>query len=59
MAADNRKRRTVCCHCGAGETARPLLRKLAEQRTGALPDRADIRYFFRLFTLFWACYFIA
>ena len=39
--------------------AKPLLQELAEQRTGTLPDRADVRYFFRLFTLFWAGYFFA
>jgi intracellular septation protein A len=38
---------------------RPLLQELAEQRSGTFPDRADIRQFFRLFTLFWAGYFFA
>lgn len=38
---------------------KPLLQQLAEQRSGPVPDRADVRYFFRLFTLVWACYFFA
>ena len=36
---------------------KPMLQEIAEQRTGALPDRPDVRYFFRLFTLLWAGYF--
>ncbi len=38
---------------------KPMLQEIAEQRSGPLPDRADIRHFFRLFTLFWAGYFFA
>ena len=37
---------------------KPLVQALAEQRNGAYPDRADIRAFFRLFTLLWAGYFM-
>jgi intracellular septation protein A len=37
--------------------AKPMLQEIAEQRSGPFPDRADIRYFFRLFTLLWAGYF--
>jgi uncharacterized membrane protein len=36
---------------------RPLVLEIAEQRGEVLPDRADIRQFFRLFTLLWAAYF--
>jgi len=39
--------------------AKPMLQEIAEQRSGPFPDRADIRHFFRLFTLFWAGYFFA
>jgi intracellular septation protein A len=36
-----------------------LIQEVAERRRGAepIPDRADVRYFFRLLTLFWAAYF--
>src|SRR5215469_5306472 len=37
-----------------GEKA--MLQQMAERRQ-TFPDRADVRYFFRLFTLFWASYF--
>jgi intracellular septation protein A len=43
---------------GAGGD-KPMLQEIAEQRSGPFPERADIRYFFRLFTLFWAGYFFA
>ena len=33
-----------------------LIQEVAERRN-TLPDRADVRQFFRLFTLFWAAYF--
>jgi len=33
-----------------------LVQEVAERRS-QFPDRADVRYFFRLFTLFWAAYF--
>src|ERR1700741_2779270 len=33
-----------------------MLQEMAERRQ-KFPDRADVRYFFRLFTLFWASYF--
>ena len=37
---------------------RSIIQELAEQRGGAgFPDRADVRRFFTLFTLAWACYF--
>ena len=38
---------------------KPLIQELAEKRRGGepIPDRADVRHFFRLFTLFWAGYF--
>jgi intracellular septation protein A len=38
-----------------------LIQEVAERRRGAepIPDRADVRYFFRLLTLFWAAYFLA
>jgi intracellular septation protein A len=36
---------------------KPMLQEIAEQRGTAVPDRADIREFFRLFTLLWAAYF--
>jgi intracellular septation protein A len=36
---------------------KPMLQEIAEQRGGAFPDRPDVRYFFRLFTLLWAAYF--
>jgi intracellular septation protein A len=39
--------------------AKPMLQEIAEQRSGPFPDRADIRHFFGLFTLFWAGYFFA
>jgi len=34
-----------------------MLQEIAEQRGQVFPDRADIRHFFRLFTLLWAAYF--
>jgi intracellular septation protein A len=33
-----------------------LIQEVAEKRS-SFPDRADVRQFFRLFTLFWAAYF--
>jgi intracellular septation protein A len=33
-----------------------MLQEMAERRQ-QFPDRSDVRYFFRLFTLFWASYF--
>jgi intracellular septation protein A len=39
--------------------SKPMLQELAEQRGASFSDRADIRQFFRLFTLFWAGYFFA
>jgi intracellular septation protein A len=33
-----------------------MLQEMAERRQ-TFPDRPDVRYFFRLFTLFWASYF--
>jgi intracellular septation protein A len=36
---------------------KPMLQEIAEQRGQVFPDRADIRHFFRLFTLLWAAYF--
>jgi intracellular septation protein A len=36
---------------------KPMLQEIAEQRGGTFPDRPDVRYFFRLFTLLWAAYF--
>jgi|SRR5580658_2849779 len=36
---------------------KPMLQEIAEQRRQAFPDRPDVRYFFRLFTLLWAVYF--
>jgi len=33
-----------------------LIQEVAERRS-QIPDRADVRYFFRLFTLAWAAYF--
>jgi intracellular septation protein A len=37
---------------------KPLLQELAEQRPGAaIPQTAEVRRFFRLFTLLWAAYF--
>jgi intracellular septation protein A len=39
--------------------AKPMLQEIAEQRTKEVfPDRADIRAFFKLLTLFWAGYFL-
>ncbi len=38
---------------------RPMLEEIARQRGHTFPDRADVRHFFRLFTLLWACYFLA
>jgi intracellular septation protein A len=38
---------------------KPMLQEIAEQRSRAFPDRADVRHFFRLFTLVWAGYFFA
>jgi intracellular septation protein A len=43
---------------GAGGD-KPMLQEIAEQRSVAFPDRADVRHFFRLFTLVWAGYFFA
>jgi intracellular septation protein A len=38
---------------------KPLLQQFAEQRQGEpFPDRPDVRRFFELFTLAWACYFL-
>jgi intracellular septation protein A len=38
--------------------AKPLIQEAAEQREGRpFPERADVRRFFELFTLFWAFYF--
>jgi intracellular septation protein A len=38
---------------------RSIIQELAEQQSGeAFEDRADLRRFFRLFTLLWAAYFI-
>jgi intracellular septation protein A len=34
-----------------------MIQEIAEQRREAFPDRADVRHFFRLLTLFWAAYF--
>jgi intracellular septation protein A len=34
-----------------------MIQEIAEQRREAFPDRADVRHFFRLLTLFWAVYF--
>jgi intracellular septation protein A len=36
---------------------KPMLQEIAEQRGSVFPDRPDVRYFFRLFTLLWAVYF--
>jgi intracellular septation protein A len=43
----------------AGARGTPsLLQEIAEHRQGApFPERADVRRFFELFTLAWACYF--
>lgn len=44
---------------GAGGST-PLLQDIAARQQGApFPDRADVRRFFELFTLAWACYFVA
>jgi intracellular septation protein A len=38
--------------------AKSMIQQMVEQQSGkSLPDRADIRVFFRLFTQFWAAYF--
>ncbi len=37
--------------------AKPMLQELAEQRGSVLPEGADIRRFFQIFTLLWAAYF--
>jgi intracellular septation protein A len=37
---------------------KPLMQEVAEKRGRDIPDRDDVRYFFRLFTLFWALYFL-
>lgn len=37
--------------------AKPLVQEFAEQRQGPLPDRADVRRYFQLFTYAWAVYF--
>ena len=36
---------------------KPLIQEFAEQRSGPLPGRADIRRYFELFTYAWAAYF--
>jgi intracellular septation protein A len=36
-----------------------LIQEVAEKRRELFPDRADVRYFFRLLTLVWAAYFFA
>ena len=41
---------------GAGGR-KSIVQELAEQRAAAFPDRADVRRFFRIFTLLWAAYF--
>jgi intracellular septation protein A len=40
--------------------ARPMLMEIAERQIGqSLPDRADIRAFFKMLTGLWAAYFVA
>jgi intracellular septation protein A len=36
-----------------------LIQEVAEKRRELFPDRADVRYYFRLLTLVWAAYFFA
>ena len=38
--------------------AKPLIQEFAEQRSGPLPDRADVHRYFQLFTYAWAGYFL-
>jgi intracellular septation protein A len=38
--------------------AKPLIQEFAEQRSGPLPERRDVRRYFQLFTYAWAAYFL-
>jgi intracellular septation protein A len=38
--------------------AKPLIQELAEQRSGPLPARRDVRRYFQFFTYAWAAYFL-
>jgi intracellular septation protein A len=42
---------------GANGT-KPLIQEFAEQRSGPLPERRDVRRYFQLFTYAWAAYFL-
>ncbi|HEX3974502.1 MAG TPA: septation protein IspZ [Stellaceae bacterium] len=38
--------------------SKPLIQEFAEQRSGPLPERLDVRRYFQLFTYAWAAYFL-
>lgn len=49
---------TGCAFIVGSFGKKPMIQEMAEQRAVVpFPDRADIRRFFQIFTLFWAVYF--
>lgn len=48
---------TGCFFIASAHGKKPLIQEFAEQRHGSLPDRADVRCYFQLFTYAWAAYF--